>query len=110
MAWALYTVIDRTSPVNYKIQLLGVPLKTLVVHYERLKHCFGTPKFPPTNNSQSPQNSLPLYSEVVTGQLPLPVGGYTILQIAPPIATPPHSVTPECLRRAPVWHEDFVAH
>ena len=88
-------------------------MKTLVVHYERLKHCFGTPKFPPTNNSQSPQNSLPLYSEVVTGQLPLPVGGYTSssnVVPAPPIVVPPYSVRPKCTRRSPAQYEDFVAH
>ena len=67
----------------------------LVVHNDRLKHCFGSPKFPPTNNSQSAstiQNSLPLYSEVVTGQLPSSVGGYTSssnVVPAPPIAVPP---------------------
>ena len=53
-----YTVIDRVSSVNYKIQLLGVLSKTTIVHYNRLKHCFGTPKSSSINISQSaPTNS-----------------------------------------------------
>ena len=42
-----YTINDKLSPVTYQIQLLGIPAKTLVIHHNRLKHCFGTPKSPP---------------------------------------------------------------
>lgn len=39
-----YTVTDKTSAVNYKIHLLG-STKSLVVHRNRLKRCFGTPSW-----------------------------------------------------------------
>lgn len=35
-----YTVIDKTSLVNYRVQLIGTT-KTLVVHRNRLKLCYG---------------------------------------------------------------------
>ena len=90
------TVIDRVSPVNYKIQLLGVPSKTSVVHHNRLKHCFGTPKSPPVNTLQSDptaHNSLSLYSEVITGQSPTPVGGYTSSSNPPTVPAAPLTVS-----------------
>ena len=37
-----YTVIDRVSPVNYKIQLIGTT-KTQTVHHNRMKMCHGDP-------------------------------------------------------------------
>ena len=39
-----YTIIDKTSAVNYRIQLLG-STKTVVVHQNRLKTCFGRPQW-----------------------------------------------------------------
>ena len=79
-----YTVIDRINSVNYKIQLISQPSKTLVVHHNQLKHCFGTPQcpltLPVTSNhnptlSSSTMTPRPLYSIVVsTASLP---GGYT---------------------------------
>jgi len=47
-----FTLVDKLRAVNYRIQLLGVPNKTLVVHHNQLKHCFGTPKLLPEYNSQ----------------------------------------------------------
>ena len=38
-----YTVIDRVSPVNYKIQLIGTT-KTQIVHHNRMKMCHGDPE------------------------------------------------------------------
>ncbi|KAL5505541.1 hypothetical protein EMCRGX_G006991 [Ephydatia muelleri] len=38
-----YTVIDRLSSVNYKIQLIGTT-KTQIVHRNRLKICYGDPE------------------------------------------------------------------
>ena len=37
-----YTVIDRTGPVNYCIQLIG-SMTTVIVHRNRLKPCFSKP-------------------------------------------------------------------
>ena len=37
-----YTVTDRTGHVNYRIQLIGTT-KTLIVHRNRLKLCYGEP-------------------------------------------------------------------
>ena len=72
-----YTIIDKLSMQNYRIQLLGVPTKTLVVHHNRLKHCFGTPKSPPEGNSyHSPVTTTTQpYSDVV--RRPAPGAGYT---------------------------------
>ena len=38
-----YTVIDKTSPYNYRIQLIGTT-KTFIVHRNRLKLCHGDPE------------------------------------------------------------------
>jgi len=38
-----YTIIGKTSPVNYRIQLIG-STKCLVVHRNRLKLCYGEPR------------------------------------------------------------------
>ena len=49
-----YTVIDKLSPVNYRIQLIGTT-KSLVVHRNRLKLCYGNPNprvQPPRKRSQ----------------------------------------------------------
>lgn len=114
-----YTVIDRINSVNYKIQLLGVHSKTLIVHHNRLKHCFCTPKPPPTNHirsEQHPSNSLPLYSEVVAGHSPSRPGGYTSSSSTVPASTPAApsqsttSTRPQRTRRPPLRYEDFVAH
>ena len=72
-----YTVIDRINPANYKIQLISHPSKTLVVHQDRLKYCFGTPQCSPRppvslahcSVQQSPIAAThPLYLVVLTRQ------------------------------------------
>jgi len=40
-------VIDKTSPVNYRIQLIGTS-QSLVVHHNRLKLCYGDPEPSPS--------------------------------------------------------------
>ena len=59
-----YTVVDKLSSVNYRIQLLGVTSKTLVVHHNHLKHCHGVPKSPPVHapQFQHMDNNTPSYS------------------------------------------------
>ena len=37
-----YTVVDKTSPANYLIQLVGGTLN-FIVHHNRLKLCFEEP-------------------------------------------------------------------
>ena len=81
-----YTVISKTSPVNYRIQLIGTS-RTLVVHRNRLKLCYGEPskqitpqRKPPARHSNpgsSHQDSLPRrsYAEVTATQVA--TGGYT---------------------------------
>eukprot|EP00731_Ephydatia_muelleri_P036209 Em0216g3a len=48
-----YTVIDRVSPVNYKIQLIGTT-KTQIVHHNRMKMCHGDPEKWNSEQSSSP--------------------------------------------------------
>jgi len=38
-----YTIVDKTSAVNYRIQLVG-SAKTTIVHRNRLKTCYGRPQ------------------------------------------------------------------
>ena len=85
-----YTVIDKTGPVDYKIQLLG-SMKTIVVHQNRLNTCYGRPQWKSVNGTnKSEQGSQPSnkntttgtsgrsYAQVAAGAplVPLP-GGYT---------------------------------
>ena len=92
-----YTVIDRVGAVTYQIQLIGSP-KTLVVHRNRLKLCYGEPnnKKQPAPTSQRRERELtqtvtsnqtsppitpgpvpkPTYADVVATH-PADAGGYT---------------------------------
>ena len=83
-----YTIIDRVGAVNYRIQLIGSS-KTLVVHRNRLKLCYGEPEHrrQPKPSSQKKQMSTqgqlpvtlspqPTYAEVVA-TCSATVGGYT---------------------------------
>ena len=108
-----YTVIDKLSALNYHIQLLGVPNKTLVVHHNRLKHCFGTPQPPPeyTSQHQLSSTSTPLYSDVAQKQAP--AASYTISLDDPPrgensTSTPPTTSRPQCTHHIPQRFNDFV--
>ena len=117
--------------MNYKIQLISQPAKTLVVHHNRLKHCFGTPQCPPAPPEVSPHSSValasptleprPLYSTVLSTNTPSP-GGYTSSDnstVTPPITTaasPPVSTAPSSTaaprphrsRRPPDRYADFI--
>ena len=114
-----YTVVDKLSALNYHIQLLGVPNKTLVVHHNRLKHCFGTPQSPPQYTSQKP--SAPtitrLYSDVVRRQTPI-AGHTTSLPDTPsrednsrpdPQVTSAAPTRPQRTHRIPQRYNDFVS-
>jgi len=83
-----YTIIDKTSSVNYRIQLIGTT-KSLVVHQNRLKLCFGEPQ-QYKRQSASPQNAAVNQDHAgaseshITGSepvtqpsLPAVAGGYT---------------------------------
>jgi transposase InsO family protein len=96
-----YTVIDRVGAVTYRIQLIGSP-KTLVVHRNRLKLCYGEPgtRRPPAPTPQGrereptqtsppatpmkqnrstlpvPPTPKPTYADVVATR-PAAPGGYT---------------------------------
>ena len=72
-----YTVIDRTSDVNYKLKLVGSSVKPLIVHHNRLKPSYGTPIHSTSASSVPPVPSAPLYSDVVRCPSIPPVGGYT---------------------------------
>ena len=109
-----YTVIDKLSVLNYHIQLLGVPNKTLVVHHNQLKHCFGTLQLPPEYISQHQPSSTStlLYSDVVRRQAP--TASYTTsLPDGSPrgensTSTPPVTSRPQRTHRIPQRFNDFV--
>ena len=100
-----YTVIDRINLMNYKIQLISQPSKTLVVHHDRLKHCFGTPQCPPAPPGVSPRSpalssstmaTCPLYSTVLSTTSLNSPGGYTSSDnpaVSLPATTPGSSTT-----------------
>ncbi len=101
-----YTVLDRTGDHKYRIQLIG-STHSLVVHRNRLKHCYGTPgshpkpaaskpasqqlprmgnPTPPAHNSilkeglstqEPPRSQQPTYAEVARAHRPQDIGGYT---------------------------------
>ena len=109
-----YTVVDKTSPVNYQIQLIG-GAGNLVVHRNRLKLCYGEPKPLP----QKPKRSNP--QPVASGQegydqptpsnsVPYPVvGGYTCSD-SPQESTDSRNSRPKRNRRPPDWYGDVVSH
>ena len=120
--WSIhYCIIDKLSALNYRIQLLGVPTKTLVVHHNRLKHCFGTPKSPLEYNSHHPPvtTSIPLYSDVARRQAPAagyttslpdapPRGGNSARTDSPTTSTAPITRPPRA-HRIPTRYNDFVS-
>ena len=127
-----YTIVDKTGPVNYRIQLIGGS-QTLIVHYNRIKLCYGPPTInrPPKqvqvpvrspDTSESAGDTTPatppaavaardtgaaLYSDVLAGRAP--VGGYTSAEGVP--EPPAHTRThPQRDRRNPNWYGDVVRH
>ena len=55
-----YTVIDKLSDTNYRIQLVGSSAKSLVVHHNRMKLCYGIPQQVP---SPSPPLATPEFQD-----------------------------------------------
>ena len=78
-----YTVIGKVNPYNYRVQLIGMT-KTLVVHRNRLKLCYGDPHMYTASERMSRQtrqmdsmendNSSPHDQELTPGSQN--VGGY----------------------------------
>ena len=77
-----YTIIDRVGDLDYHIQLIGSS-KTLIVHRNRLKLCYGEPAYVRhqkrtqhkelvTQNNQLPAK--PTYADIVSNRA---TGGYT---------------------------------
>ena len=91
-----YTILDRIGPVNYRVQLI-VSTKTLVVHQNGLKICYGEPVSKTTQkqslstslkkntSSTTPSKSTPLnpkssYADIVRKEPETsPAAGYTPL-------------------------------
>ena len=75
-----YTIIDKTSDVNYKIQLIGGSRQS-VVHVNRLKPCFGEPDQLPVTEGTLPRWNLcsgnagytTIEDQVVTNAEPIPI-------------------------------------
>ena len=96
--------------------------KSLIVHHNRLKPCYG----PPSGGQSSPPNSLPHLPVPHTPSTTLPVGsgGYTsvlpdpvtIPTVPPPPTTPPppvgtlQSTRPQRTHRLPIRLGDFISH
>ena len=67
-----YTIIDKVNTVNYRIQLIGSN-KVLVVHYNRLKLCYGEPLRRPSRRNTQPTNS----NKGTPRPVHIPSAGYT---------------------------------
>ena len=116
-----YTVLDRTSPVNYKVQLIG-GTATLIVHCNRLKTCYGEPNRGAVTNARShilPQTPtgqpcatnpslIPSSPRDALTNAPPPPGGFTSSEI-PQGGSPPSS-RPVRNRLPPVRYGDYVEH
>ena len=73
-----YTIVDKTSSVNYHIQFIGATHQ-IVVHRNRLKPVFGALELAscgskslratPTRTSPAPNGSCPTYADVVKGSI-----------------------------------------
>ena len=117
-----YTIVDKCGLLDYKLQLIG-GTKSLIVHHNRLKPCYG-PSFggqssPPNSRSHlpvphTPSTTLPVGSGGYTSVSPDPVTIPTTIPpppIAPPapVGTPP-SPRPQRTRRPPICLGDFIPH
>ena len=96
-----YTVIDKLSDANFRIQLVGSSAKSLVVHHNRMKLCYGIPQQVPFS---LPPLATPELQDVQRLSNAHPVGGYTTSSTTPPSrGTRPHrSCGP------PSRYQDFI--
>ena len=76
-------MIDKSGPVNYKVQLIG-STQTLLVYRSRIKPCYNACNHYPTVSPTSPQNnhtatttSLPLSAQ----DMDAGIAGYTTTTI-----------------------------
>ena len=119
-----YTVIDKTSSVNYRIQLIGTT-KTSVVHRNRLKLCFGEPQQyrrstaqQGTTSNQDQRSTSESHTNntelVVQPVVSAAAGGYTSSSneedtVSPAEEAPDSSHgRPQRNRRPPSCYDDFV--
>ena len=79
-----YTVLDKTSPLNYRIQLIGTT-KTLVVHRNRLKICYGVPGHTQPNRRCPQQSNKSVASQ--PGHKLLPLANQLRRQVQSPLVT-----------------------
>ena len=104
-----YTVIDKSGPVNYKVQLIG-GTQTLLVHRNRIKPCYNACNHYSTVSPASPQNnhtatttSLPLSAQ----DMDAGIAGYTTTTIET-AASPSISARPARTHRLPARLADYV--
>ena len=95
-------MIDKSGPVNYKVQLIG-STQTLLVHRNHIKPCYNTCNHYPTVSPTSPQNnhtatttSLPLSAQ----DMDAGIAGYTTTMIET-AASPQISARPARTCRLP---------
>ena len=104
-----YTVIDKSGPVNYTVQLIG-GAQTLLVHRNRIKLCYNACNHYPTTSPTSPQNnptatttSFPSSAQ----DMDAGIAGYTTTTIEA-AASPELSARPARTRRPPARLADYV--
>ena len=110
-----YTILDKSEPVNYKVQLIG-GTQQFVVHRSRLKFCHTPPlqQTPPstvsTQSKSELQHHTALYSDV-TASCSSAIAGYTSATNLPTSPAPAHSdIRPMRVYRPPARYDDFVRH
>ena len=87
-----YTIFDKTSPVNYRLQIIGSNCLPLVDHHNQLKLCYGKPEGqsvkPHQNAALKQQGQRPQsYVQAVSNA---PAGEYTSSE--DPLCSPSPSV------------------
>ena len=116
-----YTVLDKTSPVNYRIQLIGGTVSITVLR-NRLKQCHGDPnrvilmtsksRFPTSSNL--PSHNRPFYSHKsyrdALVDTPLRSAGYTSSESPTISNSVPASSRPVRNRQPPDRYGIYISH
>ena len=112
-----YTVLDKTSPVNYSIQLIG-GTTAVTVHRNRLKPCYGDPNqmIPrvsrpkhQTHSNTTHSTPAPMSYRDALLTFPVPPAGYTS---SDSIGAPNNDLysRPVRNRQPPEWYGIYIQH
>ena len=102
-----YTISEKLSDVNYRIQLTSNPQKTSIVHFDRLKHCPFDMRLPGTTAPPLPQSPGETCNHHVGDMAELVDSEGTDMHNDEPADVPRY---PQWQRRQPDWFSPYVSH